>query len=166
MRPLLLAGASLLALAAAAISDAGAAPITFSPSGGLQSYTVPMTGLYEILAVGAQGGAGDANFARGGYGEQVSDEFDLVAGEVLTFAVGSAGLSGFNAGGTGGGGGSFVVVPGNAPLLVAGGGGGGYARGGNAQSGTVGGPAKTWGATPRAGWPAGRSRSVCPAPRP
>ncbi len=28
------------------------------------------------------------------------------------------------------------------------------------------GPAKTWGATPRAGLPAGRSRCVCPAPRP
>ncbi len=123
MRTLLLAGTSLLALAAASIPGADAAPITFTPTGGLQTYAVATTSLYDILAVGAQGGASDANFARGGYGEQVSDAFYLAVGDVLTIAGGGAGLNGFTEGGAGGGGGtvgsggsgSVVITPPSTP---------------------------------------------------
>ena len=104
---------------------------------------MPTTGLYEILAVGAQGGAGNANLARGGYGEQVSDEFDLVAGEVLTVAVGSVGLNGFSAGGTGGGGGSYALGS-NAQSGTAGGNPGGGAGGTNGSDGTVGSGGGGW----------------------
>ncbi|HEV2099761.1 MAG TPA: hypothetical protein VGR45_12655, partial [Stellaceae bacterium] len=51
----LLAGTSLLALTAAA--PAGWAT-TFNYTGGLTSFTAPTTGTYDILAFGAQGGAG------------------------------------------------------------------------------------------------------------
>jgi hypothetical protein len=101
-----------------AVPNASATP--FSYTGGLVDYTVPATGVYEIQATGAGGGAGAV---PGGLGSQVSGDFNLTAGETLVIAVGGAGASGSQAGG--GGGGSFVVGPGNTELAVAGGGGGG-----------------------------------------
>src|SRR4051812_10456174 len=100
----LLAGTSLLALAAAA---PGAGATTFNFTGASQSFTAPTTGTYHILAFGAQGGG--AGSAGGGNGAEIGGDFSLTAGEVLTIDVGGAG----GAGGTGissggGGGGSFV----------------------------------------------------------
>jgi hypothetical protein len=130
MRALLLAGTSLLALSVT-VPGAEATPIaTFSYTGQMQTWTVPITGNYEIEAIGAAGGTepfpilGDAS---GGQGAVVTSDFSLTAGEKLDIVVGGKGADGpsvgFGAGG--GGGGSFVVGPGNTPLVIAGGGGGG-----------------------------------------
>ena len=93
-----------------------ATSFTFSSPGGLQTYTAPVTGLYQITADGASGGATD--FGTGGFGASITASFSLTAGQILDIYVGEEG--GFG----GGGGGTFVTLNGNA-LLVAGGGGGG-----------------------------------------
>src|SRR3954451_10459547 len=89
IKPHLLAGTSLLALAAAA-PDAGATIFNFTS--GSQSFTVPTTGTYHILAFGAQGGG--AGSAAGGNGAEIGGDFSLTAGEVLTIGVGGAGGGG------------------------------------------------------------------------
>jgi hypothetical protein len=124
MRTLLLAGASLLALLAAA-PTASAATKTFVYIDGVVEYTVPASGEYEIAAYGAQGGStknNSGNGATGGKGALVSSHFNLTAGEVLQIAVGGVGGGGKYSGG--GGGAAFVIGPDNLPLLIAGGGGG------------------------------------------
>ena len=90
--------------------------------GGLQSFTVPASGIYDIVAIGARGGAG-ADGAPGGLGAEIGGDFSLAAGQELIVAVGGPG-SDRNYGG-GGGGGSFVVTQSLTPLIIAGGGGGG-----------------------------------------
>lgn len=90
-------------------------------SGGIQSWTVPASGLYRVTAVGAQGTAAEPSVV-GGLGASLQAEFTLNAGTVLQVAVGQVGLEVSCNGG--GGGGSFVVDPADEPLLVAGGGGG------------------------------------------
>lgn len=144
MRAFILAGTSLLALSALAVAKA--APITFGYTGGLQSYTVPVTGLYDILAFGGTGGnvvgapSGQPYSYSGGVGAEIGGDFQLTAGEILSIAVAGGGAS--NSSGGGGGGGSFVVAPGNTPLIVAGGGGGAIGSGevgAPAQLGTAGG---------------------------
>jgi hypothetical protein len=114
------------------------------------TFTVQTTGTYDITAYGAQGGG--ANGATGGLGAEISGDFNLVAGEVLTIVVGGQGAAGGNQGG-GGGGGSFVIETFNGteavdtPLVVAGGGGGagnlkaagGASNGGSGGTSTSGG---------------------------
>ena len=53
MKRLLLAGAAFLGLAASG-SGTRAGPIDFTFTGSLVDFTVPATGLYQILAFGAQ----------------------------------------------------------------------------------------------------------------
>jgi len=133
----LLAGTSLLAVLTAA-SPALAVPVFTSSSPGAHTFTVATTGLYDILAEGAQGGGG----SFGGKGAKAEGEVSLTAGEVLTILTGGVGgYATSEAQGAGGGGGSFVVGPAASPLVVAGGGGGaGYgvnarpASGGPGQS--------------------------------
>lgn len=154
MRRFLLASAVLLTVTASATA-ASAAPVTFGYTGGFQTYTVPTTGLYSVLAFGAQGGDAGRIIAglfgyTGGLGAAISGDFALTSGEVLQVAVGGAGRStpppAPGGGGGGGGGGSFVIAPGNMPLVVAGGGGGaaysdnlGFgSNGGAGQIGTAG----------------------------
>jgi uncharacterized repeat protein (TIGR03803 family) len=103
------------------------APQIFSETGTIETFVAPVTGNYEITAIGAQGG--NANFA-GGYGASIEDTFALTAGETLQILVGAAGGNSTTAGG--GGGGSYVVGAGDTPLLIAGGGGGGYLTGAGA----------------------------------
>ena len=92
-------------------------------AGGIQSWTVPTSGVYRITAVGGQGAAGAPAHA-GGRGAELSGDFTLSAGTTLRIAVGQQGLGqGSNSNG-GGGGGSFVVSSADSPMLVAGGGGG------------------------------------------
>src|SRR5207253_1975410 len=129
-RPLL-TGAAFLALTASP-PIANSAPIVFdfTYTGNLIAFTVPTTGLYQILAFGAQGGTGSflpGQGGLGGRGAEIGGDFNLTGGEILQIAVGGAGSDHFpgGAGGGGGGGGSFVVGPDNAPLVIAGGGGGG-----------------------------------------
>jgi PEP-CTERM motif len=112
----LLAGTSLLALGTA-IPSAGATTFTFT--GAIVDFTVPVTAGYQIIAFGAQGGS--APPFSGGAGAEIGGDFILTAGEMLHIAVGDVG--GTSVYGGGGGGGSFVIGPGNRPFVIAGGGG-------------------------------------------
>ncbi len=112
---------------------------SFSYTGSAQTFSAPITGIYDIVAYGASGGNGDRTF--GGLGAEIGADFNLTAGETLTVDVGQQGDNGVSGVG-GGGGGSFVVAPGSVPLLIAGAGGGGGllgTNGGNALTGTAGG---------------------------
>jgi hypothetical protein len=92
-----------------------------SLAGGIQYWTVPVTGTYQIIAAGGAGGA-IASYT-GGKGVIVANTFYLTAGTILKIIPGEAGVPlGTVAGG--GGGGSYVATTGNVILLVAGGGGG------------------------------------------
>jgi hypothetical protein len=121
----------LVCLGAAALAGT-ASPLStsFAYTGGFQTFVAPTTGLYDIVAFGAQGGIGFGFIPGfpgvGGLGTEIGGTFALTAGEMLQVAVGGEGGSNaaFSSGG-GGGGGSFVVAPGNVPLVIAGGGGGG-----------------------------------------
>src|SRR5277367_2268806 len=99
MKRLLLTSASLLALAIAAPT---ASATTFNFSDLVVNYMVPVTGAYQILAFGAQGG-GNTNRdtgAVGGKGAKVQGDFELTAGDVLQIVVGGLGqTSGTYAGG-------------------------------------------------------------------
>ena len=85
---------------------------------GIQYWTVPSSGAYFMEAAGAQGGG------SGGFGANMSGEFNLNGGDVLKIIVGQQGGIASNQVGNGGGGGSFVALSDDTPLLVAGGGGG------------------------------------------
>lgn len=91
-------------------------------TGGIQNWSVPVSGLYKIEVFGAKGYG--TNAGRGAY---MSGEFNLIAMDQLKILVGQQGGC-CVASGTqqyGGGGGSFVVkASGNVPMIVAGGGGG------------------------------------------
>ena len=99
---------------------------------GIQVWTAPQTGSYDIEAIGAGGGRGkqyNTNvYSNGvpGKGARMSGSFSLNQGDVLHIIVGQKGSEGLSSKqkGGGGGGGSFVVKADGTPLLVAGGGGG------------------------------------------
>src|ERR1700722_15662337 len=101
---------------------------TFNYTDSIVQYTVPTTGLYDVVAVGASGApsADSPPDGTGGLGAVVSGDVLLTAGEVLEIAVGGTATSGISGGG--GGGGSFVVeraASSLTPLVIAGGDGGG-----------------------------------------
>jgi hypothetical protein len=103
--------------------------ITYTGVNGQQQYTINATGLYSIVAYGAQGGKGSSG-AAGGLGAEFGGDFTLTAGTVLDLYIGQQG-GGASYGGGGGGGGTFVTLdssgsPGT--LLIAAGGGGGANR--------------------------------------
>lgn len=122
------------------VGSGNGATTVFSYSGKLQTFTVPTTGTYDIVAEGAQGGFSDSESIPG-KGAEVGGDFQLTAGEMLSIVAGGQGQQANFSGG--GGGGSFVY-PANAlgqPLLAAGGGGGAgaiSAPGGDGQAGTTG----------------------------
>lgn len=91
---------------------------------GIQSWTVPVSGTYRIVAQGAAGASNSQSYSRA-YGASMQGDFELEEGEVILILVGQAG-TGNNTHGNenGGGGGSFVVRNSLTPLLVAGGAGG------------------------------------------
>ena len=93
-----------------------------SMAGGIQNWSVPFTGRWEITAVGAAGASASPGFV-GGRGAGIRGELNLSAGTQLRLAVGQMGTQTDNTSG-GGGGGTFVVNTSNVPLIVAGGGGG------------------------------------------
>jgi hypothetical protein len=122
-------------------------------TGTIQIYTVTVSGIYDITAIGA--GGGSSPFADGGAGALVTADFSLTAGTELEILVGGAGAASNIADGGGGGGGSFVIeVPSSAvirntaavepqpapfALVIAGGGGGaGGGPGGPDSAGTAG----------------------------
>ncbi len=93
-------------------------------TGGIQYWTVPTSGLYKIVAKGAQGGG-----ANGGLGASIEGEFMLTSGQVIRILVGQQGITQTGqANSVGGGGGSFVILnPASSTsdiLVIAGGGGG------------------------------------------
>jgi hypothetical protein len=104
---------------------------------GIQIWTVPESGLYQIEILGASGGdaIGTPNGTfYGGLGARVAGEFNLTAGEELKIIVGQRGVSPILAGENdgalgGGGGGSFVWKTSGAEMLAAVGGGGGAGNG-------------------------------------
>lgn len=89
---------------------------------GIQLWTVPASGSYQITCAGAQGG-GRTGVSSGGLGATMQGTFSLTGGVILKLLVGQQGSNGTNQGG--GGGGSFVTLNDNTPLICAGGGGGG-----------------------------------------
>ena len=99
---ILLAGASMLALMAGAAS---ASAETFDFTGGVQTFTAVTSGLYDIEADGAQGGA-SFTFS-GGAGAELRGKVFLTAGETLDIIAGGMGGSGANGVGYAGGGGGF-----------------------------------------------------------
>lgn len=107
---------------------AGAVMITTQ---GIQEWTVPATGMYQINAIGACGGELQGTYYPGlpGTGASIQGEFMLTAGTVLYIVVGQKGMYGDN--GSGGGGGSFVFTgtPAGGGLMIAAGGGGGHGHG-------------------------------------
>jgi hypothetical protein len=105
---------------------------SISVTQGIQTWDVPASGRYRVVAIGAQGGGPvDAGF-RAGRGALIQGEFDLVMGARLRILVGQrgsrcdvdAGTGSADASQGGGGGGSFVVRTDGGLLVAAGGGGG------------------------------------------
>ena len=102
----------------------------FTASNGIQTWTVPATGTYRIVAKGAQGAPYSST--AGGVGAVMQGDFSLTQGETINILVGQtarppAARSGRNGSG---GGGTFVVksnigTPSTADILVIAGGGGG-----------------------------------------
>ena len=97
---------------------------------GVQTWTVPVSSLYEIEVLGAAGGTSGFVPPYGGRGAQMKGTIFMAAGVILHIVVGQKGDDGYTnggggvIGGGGGGGGSFVVTNSNIPLVIAGGGGG------------------------------------------
>ena len=123
---------------------------------GIQKWTVPVTGSYEIEAAGAStewARYSTTYYKRGGRGAIMTGTFTLTQGEIIKIVVGQIGEEGThsqNSGGylSGGGGGTFVIrtpYTNTASILVIAGGGGGSSAygtvmhpGGDASTGTSG----------------------------
>jgi hypothetical protein len=96
---------------------------------GIQQWTVPATGMYEIDAYGATGGKYRRDLGNnhivyyyGGKGARIKGTFSLTRGDIIQILVGQvADQSEPN----GGGGGTFVYKSTTSTLLIAAGGGGG-----------------------------------------
>lgn len=134
-----------------------AGPINFQYTGSIVEYVVGATGIYGIVAAGAQGGSIPNYYKNpndnGGLGATIGGNLLLVAGQTLEILSGGQGKLGYYPGiaavSPGGGGGSFVVLKDGdtlTPLVIAGGGGGaGYGfyqdsdNGGPGLAGTSGG---------------------------
>ena len=101
-------------------------------TGSAQYVTVASTGMYDIIAFGAQGGSSSAGPFTGGFGAEIGGDLELTKGEKLEIVVGGSGGGNYS-----GGGGSFVLGSfggSYVPLLIAGGG-GGASYGANGGSG-------------------------------
>ncbi|MBW2263670.1 MAG: hypothetical protein JRG91_17035, partial [Deltaproteobacteria bacterium] len=90
-------------------------------TGGIQTWTVPVSGTFRIEVYGAEGVSADVSYS-GGNGAMLGGNFALTSGEVLSVMVGQTGTDNGCSGG--GGGGTFVVDSGGAAMIVAGGGAG------------------------------------------
>ena len=136
LKKIMLAGVSMLALAVAS-SEAMAASFGFT--GAEDFYTIPVSGIYDVTAAGAQGGGN--NPGSGGAGAIVHGKVFLSAGTILDIVVGGIGGTDGDDGG-GGGGGTFVFLDSPFTRLAIGGGGGGAGfsggPGGPGQAGTAG----------------------------
>ncbi len=84
---------------------------------GIQLWTVPYTGTYEITAVGASGGYDTSGSSARGRGAYMRGDFDLKKRDVLKILVGQEGVQNTQSISSGGGGGTFVATSSNSPLL-------------------------------------------------
>jgi len=109
----------------------------FNYTGSSVDWTVPASGIYRIVASGAQGGSVGGSLS-GGLGAIISGDFSLIQGQVFRIAVGGKGQDSSAQYGGGGGGGSFVasISPGPTNALIIAGGGGGGGGGGSVSSGS------------------------------
>lgn len=113
---------------------------TFTYDGHLIQYdTITVSGTYDIVAYGAQGGNNTFGGGGGGAGAMAGGDIYLQAGAQLAVVVGQVGTSVGGTIGGGGGGGSYVIEindgsgpPPGGPVIeiVAGGGGGAGSNGG------------------------------------
>lgn len=83
------------------IATAGTA---FSYTGGIQTFTAPVSGKYQLEVYGAQGG-NSPGYVAGGYGGYAKGNVNLTKGQVLYIVVGSKPSDGAASGGYNGGGG-------------------------------------------------------------
>ncbi|MGY8913402.1 MAG: hypothetical protein ACKVHS_09060, partial [Flavobacteriales bacterium] len=97
---------------------------------GIQEWTVPKTGTYQIEAFGARGGTSTGGIS--GKGARMRGNFTLVKGAIIKILCGQPGYGhGASTCDSGGGGGTFVIKtpyntnPGSIMLIAGGGGGGG-----------------------------------------
>ncbi len=133
-------------------------PRTFSYTGTVQTYTVPITGTYKLEVWGAQGGTDSSDSITAGKGGYAQGQIRLSVNQILYIYVGgqgeptkSNGGGGYNGGGSGGsyaessdthagGGGGATHIASTSGLLstlsdnrnsvfIVGGGGGGYCHG-------------------------------------
>ena len=128
------AGPSLAQAIAGLSSSAGTTwssnTALFNTSTGVQQWTVPTTGNYQITANGSRGSV-HFTVGSGGSGSQIIGTFPLVISGILQIIVGQIGTDTYGNtgnGGGGGGGGTFVASGtslGTSTLLIAAGGGGG-----------------------------------------
>lgn len=95
-------------------------------SGGIQTWTVPASGVYTVTLAGAAGGGSTAGFG-GGLGAILVTQLTMTAGTAVQVLVGQMGASAIY---EGAGGGATYIAAAGAPLAVAGGGGGGNYNGG------------------------------------
>jgi hypothetical protein len=93
----------------------------FTVTGGIQTWTVPISATYSIKANGAA--AGPLSSLSVGLGASIQGEFTLTQGETLSILVGQRGTNLNSSYGQGGGGGSFVSKGDGTKLVIAGGGG-------------------------------------------
>lgn len=114
---------------------------------GVQLWTVPKSGTYEIETRGGVGGyyltdSSQGSNRYGGKGAIMKGEFQLEKGELIKIIVGQNGAMVRNSSGGGGNGtgagGSFVWVASNGNLLIAAGGGGGAGYSQSGYGGNVG----------------------------
>lgn len=102
----------------------------FDVVNGIQYWTVPVSGDYQITAAGAQGGSWGSNL--GGKGVIETSTITLSEGQVIRILVGQKGGSSDGYHGSGGGG-TFVIsspYDTNTAILMIAGGGGGYGASG------------------------------------
>lgn len=114
----------------------------FSVASGIQTWTIPSSGTYEIEVAGSRAAGGNYQNVGTTYGKGaiLRARFSLTGGETLSMLVGqydTAAANGPNYNGAGGGGGTFVVSNEDSTLLVAAGGGGGAGAYSGYSSGTT-----------------------------
>ena len=109
---LLAISAGALAIGALACGQTHAATVlsstgtnTIAYTGTVVDYTVPVAGIYDIVAYGANGGLGAGGRVSGGLGAEMGGSISLSANETLEILVGGGGINGGGPGGGGGGGG-------------------------------------------------------------
>jgi len=112
--------------------NTGYPSLTLTSNAGIQTWTVPISGVYSVTAAGAGGGRSSDGVA-GARGVIISTNVLFSKGEIISIIVGQTGNTQAvqftsNVGG-GGGGGSFVTDFTKGVLFVAAGGGGGASAG-------------------------------------